>query len=164
MTNTFAIFSGRTSRAARLAAGCAGPIATRTFLTHGMRAAQKSLADFLPLIDWNNFNRRNLNCEVKISGENCAVFACGDETQAVLWLLRLDITGENGMLQPSTTPRAFEVEVPGLKRGSYRVTAWNTIEGVRVAALQAQSDGQCLRFETPPFATDLALAIGRDGD
>ena len=132
-------------------------------LTHGMRAAQKSLADFLPLVDWNNFHRRNLNCEVKISGENCAVFACGDESQAVIWLLRLDITGKNGMLQPAATPSAFEVKVPDLKRGNYRVTAWNTIEGVRVATWEASSDGEWLRFETPPFASHLALAIARVG-
>ena len=131
-------------------------------LTHGMRAAQKSLADFLPLIDWNDFKRHNLNCEVEIDGDKCAVFACGDANQAVVWLLRLDITAKSGMLELSATPMTLKLKVPDLKRGNYRVTAWNTIEGAPVAAFNAESDGAWLRFETPSFAHDLALAIARE--
>ncbi len=130
-------------------------------LTRGMRAAQKSLADFLLLIDWNNFKRRNLNCEIEIGTENCAVCACGDENQAVIWLLRLDITAKNGLLQQAATPLKLKVAVPDLTRGQYRVTAWNTTQGAPVAAFEAASDGEWLRFETPAFARDLALAITR---
>ena len=130
-------------------------------LTYGMRAAQKSLADFLPLINWNSFNRRNLNCEVETESDNCAVFACGDENQAVIWLLRLDVTGKNGMLKQAATPTALNLKVPNLKRGNYRVTAWDTLRGVRVAAFTAESDGETLRSQTPAFAGDLALAITR---
>ena len=132
-------------------------------LTHGMRASQNSLADFLPFIDWNSFERRNLNCEIETGADKCAVFACGDDTQAIIWLLRLDITSENGMLQLAATPLALNVKVPNLQRGNYRVTAWNTVEGVPVAAFAATSDGEWLRFETPAFAADLAIAIRRDG-
>ncbi len=133
-------------------------------LTYGMRAAQKSLADFLPLINWNDFKRRNLNCEIEIDPQNCTVCACGDENQAVVWLLRLDITGKNGLLQPAATPTVLNLKVPGLARGNYRVTAWNTTQGVPVAAFEAASDGEVLQLETPPFAHDLALAIRRIGD
>ena len=128
-------------------------------LTHGMRAAQKSLADFLPLIQWNNFERRNLNCEVETDGANCAVFAAGDETQAIVWLLRLDVTAKNGMMPTAATPTTLKVKVPALRRGKYRVTAWNTKQGAPVAVGEAHSDGEWLRLETPAFATDLALAI-----
>ena len=130
-------------------------------LTRGMRAAQKSLADFLPLISWKSFKRRNLNCEVELDGDNCAVFACGDDNQAVVWLLRLDVTGKNGLLETAATPTALTVKVPGLKRGNYRITAWDTRRGADVAAWEARSDGECLHAETPPFASDLALAIVR---
>jgi len=133
-------------------------------LTRGMRAAQKSLADFLPLIDWNNFKRRNLNCEVEVNGDDCAAFACGDDSQAVVWLLRLDITGKNGMLKPNAAPIISKVAVPNLARGKYRVMAWDTVAGVQVASLEAASDGEFLRFETPAFASDLALAIVRIGN
>ena len=130
-------------------------------LTRGMRAAQKSLADFLLFIGWNSFNRRNLNCEIEIGTEQCAVFACGDDTQAIIWLMRLDITGKSGVLKTAATATALTVKVPGLTRGNYRITAWNTKQGVAVAAWQADSDGEYLRFETPAFAADLALAIVR---
>ena len=128
-------------------------------LTHGMRAAQKSLAEFLPLINWNSFVRRNLNCQVEINNENCAVFACGDENQAVVWLLRLDVTGKNGMLAPTAAPTVFNVKVPNLKRGKYQVTFWDTLRARALDAIEVEADGEFLRVETPPFATDLAMAI-----
>ncbi len=128
-------------------------------LTHGMRAAQKSLADFLPLIDWNRFQRRNLNCEVELASDSCAVFACGDDAQAVVWLLRLDVTGKNGMLRTPATSQTINLKIPDLKRGDYRVTFWDTNHGRNVAGVEANSDGKWLRVETPPFARDLALAI-----
>lgn len=130
-------------------------------LTRGMRAAQKSLANFLPFIDWNNFKRRNLNCEIEIDGGNCCVCACGDKNQAIIWLLRLDIIDKSGMMETAATATALKVKVPGLARGNYQITAWNTKHGVAVAALRATSNGEYLQFETPRFASDLALAITR---
>ncbi len=130
-------------------------------LTHGMRAAQKSLADFLPLIKWNNFQRRNLNCEAEVGNSNCAVFASGDDSQAVVWLLRLDITGENGMMKPDAPPIVVNVSVPGLAAGKYRVTAWDTTGAGEIARWQVEAHAGLLRFETPAFAADLALAVVR---
>ena len=130
-------------------------------LTHGMRAAQKSLADFLPLIEWNRFNRRNLNQEVEVSDGCCAVFACGDEAQAVVWLLRRDTIGAQGTLQTDVSPLQTTVTVPGLGAGKYRVTAWNTARGCAEACWEVECAGEALRLEMPAFAADLALAIGR---
>jgi mannan endo-1,4-beta-mannosidase len=61
-------------------------------LTAGMHAAQQGLGRFLPLIDWTRFRRRNLNAEARCSA-GFAVFACGDEHQALAWLLRTDSIG-----------------------------------------------------------------------
>ena len=128
-------------------------------LTRGMRAAQRALAEFLPLINWNNFRRRNLNEEIEISAPDCAVFGCGDERQAVVWLLRRDIIGKDGTLKKAALPMTSHIAVPGLSAGQYRVTAWNTTRGVEVARFEAALEGEVLRFETPPFVGDLALAI-----
>ena len=69
---------------AHLASGAAGggmrwPNRHPHVLTPGMRRAQKGLADFLPLIDWPRFRRRNLNSEVVSLHRNLAAFACGDD-------------------------------------------------------------------------------------
>ena len=128
-------------------------------LTHGMRAAQRSLAEFLPLIEWNNFRRRNLNAETEVTASNCAIFACGDERQAVVWLLRRDTITKAGTLKPGAAPIVSSVSVPGLDAGTYRVTAWDTMRGVEISRFEVALECGMLRFETPPFATDLALAI-----
>ena len=133
-------------------------------LTHGMRAAQKSLAEFLPYIEWSRFGRRNLNEEVEVSGANCAVFACGDDAQAVVWLLRRDTIGADGTLCADAAPIAPTVSVPGLGAGLYRVAAWNTALGCEMARWEIECDGDSLRFETPKFAADVALAITCIGD
>ena len=78
---------------AHLASGAAGggmrwPNRHPHCLTQGMRRAQKSMADFVKSIDWKNFRRRNLNEEVRVSIPALAIFACADEKQAMLWLLR----------------------------------------------------------------------------
>jgi mannan endo-1,4-beta-mannosidase len=131
-------------------------------LTRGMRKAQQALAGFLPLIDWPRFRRRCLNATIEISHRRVACFGFGDDTQAVVWLLRRDSIGRNGMLRPDAEPISPEVRVPGLGPGRYCVTAWNTLEGRSCAEFAVEKGGEpFLRLQTPPFAADLALAIQR---
>jgi mannan endo-1,4-beta-mannosidase len=148
---------------AHLASGGAGggmrwPNRTPHTLTPGMRRAQASLSGFLPLIDWSRFKRRNLNREVKALSPQISCFACGDEGQAVVWLLRRDITGPDGMLRRDAPPLSTSLRVPGLVPGRYRITAWNTQTG-EVQAVSAAAASRSLLIELPPFAADLALAI-----
>ena len=130
-------------------------------LTRGMRAAQRSLADFLPLIDWTRFRRSNLNDEITISTPEVVGFACGDEAQAVVWLLRTDTLGPDGMLRRDAEPRDAEIRIPGLQEGAYRATAWDTRRGtVRgVCTFDAKDGG--LTLTVPPIRTDLAIAVQR---
>ena len=132
-------------------------------LTGGMRRAQKGLADFVGLIDWARFARVNLNEEVKVAARHCHAFACGDDAQAVVWLLRRDTITKAGTLDGGAKPMATRVTVPGLAAGHYRITPWNTAEGRAGEALLAvaETEKAGLSFETPPFAADLALAIRR---
>ena len=125
-----------------------------------MRRAQLALSRFLPLIDWSSFKRVNLNEEIRISDSRVAASACGDEAQAVVWLIRRDTIQPNGMLDRHARPVSPRLCLPGLAPGSYSITAWNTAEGAPAGEFQAVSDGR-LEFTAPPFVADLALAVRR---
>ena len=131
-------------------------------LTSGMRAAQGALARFLPLIDWQHFRRRNLNDEVGSSSGDPAMFACGDENQAIAWLLRKDSFGPDGRLRHDALPLDTTLSLPGLRAGDYRVTAWDTCLGTATSVTTLRHQGQGnLCIPLPPIASDLALAIRR---
>jgi mannan endo-1,4-beta-mannosidase len=150
---------------AHLAAGGAGgglrwPNRHPHVLTHGMRAAQRSLAAFLPLLDWARFRRRNLNHEVWLSTPAFACFACGDAHQALVWLLRLDCTAKTtGRLRLRIPPLAVQLTVPGLAPGPYSVHLWDTVAGQEIGQLAAQSFNEQLVLNLPAVRADLALAI-----
>ncbi len=152
---------------AHLASGGAGggmrwPNRTPHTLTRGMRRAQRALAGFLPLIDWPRFRRACLNSTIEVSRRRVACFGCGDDAQAVIWLLRRDSVGENGMLRADAEPISPEIRVPGLGPGRYRVTAWNTLEGRACGEFAVEKrDQPLLRLQTLPFTADVALAIQR---
>lgn len=152
---------------AHFASGGAGggmrwPNRTPHALTRGMRRAQHGLAGFLPLIDWPRFRRMCLNSTVDVAHRLVACFGCGDDAQAVIWLMRKDTIARDGMLRPDAEPISLDVRVPGLGVGRYSVTAWNTREGRSCAELHVEKGAEpFLRLQVPPFATDLALAIRR---
>jgi len=151
---------------AHLASGGAGggmrwPNRNPHVLTPGMRRAQAAMAGFLPLIDWPRFRRRNLNSEVVSLHRNLAAFACGDERQAMVWLLRREPRVDDGRLSADAPPISTFVRVPGLTPGRYRITAWDTDAGRPAGELFAEAGLKALSFEAPPFVRDLAFAIRR---
>jgi mannan endo-1,4-beta-mannosidase len=127
-------------------------------LTPGMRVAQHGLARFLPLIDWRSFRRRNLNEEVAVSTPNIHAVASGDKAQAVVWMIRRDSMGEDGMLRRDMSPARVRLDVPGLAPGDYRVVFWNTIEGERAGEWRSAHSGGPFQIEAE-VAGDLAIAI-----
>jgi mannan endo-1,4-beta-mannosidase len=150
---------------AHLASGAAGggmrwPNRRPHSLTPGMHAAQRALYAFLPLVEWREFNRRNLNEEIRITPGTFARFGCGDERQAVVWVVRRKPLARNGMLHPDQRPDLVTIHVPGLATGSYIVTAFDTEAGVAGERLQAASFDGHLRFDVP-IARDRAFAIRR---
>jgi len=150
---------------AHLASGGAGggmrwPNRHPHVLTPGMRTAQKAMADFLPLIDWCRLRRRNLAAESR--ARNHHLFACGDDRQAVAWLLRARSLDGEGRMRRDVPPRSAAVALP-LAAGTVQVTEWDTARGQIVRrSVQQVADGQ-LRYETSPFIADLALAIVATG-
>jgi hypothetical protein len=151
---------------AHLCAGGAGggmrwPNRSPHSLTRGMREAQRAMAQFLPLLDFTRFRRRNRNEEVSVSKPAVRVAACADAEQALLWLVRADRIRENGMLDPAAEPIRPAVSIPGLREGSYNVTAWDTLNGRPAAEFVAGGGAERLTFDVPGLATDLALAVRR---
>ena len=149
---------------AHLASGAAGggmrwPNRRPHVLTPGMHEAQRSMAAFEPLIDWRKFRRRNLNVEVTAKGFH--TFACGDEAQAIVWLLRRRGLTTDGRLPADLAPVPVEVTVPGLVDGAYRVTAFDTVAGRMLHTLDASAYGGALRFEPDLIGPDRAFAIRR---
>jgi mannan endo-1,4-beta-mannosidase len=149
---------------AHLASGGAGggmrwPNRHPHVLTHGMRRAQSALSPFLSLIDWTRFRRQNLNQEIEASSPNVATFGCGDREQAVLWLLRTDCIGRDGILAPGE-PLQVNVSVPGLEPGRYTVTTFDTKRGAtdEVQESRVSIDGR-LRFDVNDLRADVAVAI-----
>lgn len=126
-------------------------------LTPGMRLAQQAMAGFLPLIDWTRFRRRNLNEEVRT--RHFYSFACADERQAVVWLLRRNSLGADGKVRSDAVPVEAAVSVPGLDDGEYRVRGWNTLTGVPMEEQYVWARDRVLPFISGPIVTDRAFAI-----
>lgn len=131
-------------------------------LTNGMRLAQAALADFLPLIDWRRFRRRNLNEELGCTHPGLTLFGSGDDGQAVAWLLRTDSLQPDGRLRQDVEPLLTSLTIPGLRPGAYRVTTWDTRIGRAASSTSLQHiAGRAFCTSLPPIATDMAVAVQR---
>ncbi len=114
---------------AHLASGGAGggmrwPNRDPHTLTPGMRKAQAALARFLPLVNWTTFQRRSV--DVTVDDPDVAVFACGDERQMVVWLLRTGPLLADGRVDPGVGGKV-RVALPGMHRG--QVTVFCPMQG-----------------------------------
>jgi mannan endo-1,4-beta-mannosidase len=131
-------------------------------LTPGMRRAQQAVTGFLGLIDWPRFRRRNLNDEIQLGTLGLTVCGCGDESQAVAWLLRTDALAPDGRVRTDVAPLVTRVAVPGLRPGRYSVVAWDTRAGAEHSRREVAITGDGgLMVENVSVTTDLALAIRR---
>src|SRR5207248_3300142 len=139
--------------------GMRWPKRTPHSLTRGMREAQRSMAALLPLIDWNRFRRRNWNEEIRVDCGAVRAVGCGDQNQALLWLVRTGPLDRRGMLRRDATPITTRLELPCLSAGRYCITAWDTLKGRAIAEFFSESNATSLALETPPLVTDMALAI-----
>jgi mannan endo-1,4-beta-mannosidase len=155
-------------------------------LTPGMRAAQRAMSAFLPLIDWATFARRPLNGALAVrdadtgrplarmtadatpparppvvsASGDVAAFACGDATQAIAFVVRADATAPDGRVRRDLPPRRLVVELPGLAPGRYAVTAFDVERGRAEARTEVAHDGGALAAGPVTLARAVALAIG----
>jgi mannan endo-1,4-beta-mannosidase len=145
---------------AHLASGGAGggmrwPNRHPHILTPGKREAQRTKAAFMPLIDWTTFQRGNWNEEVDAKGHN--VFACGDERQAVVWLLRKRSLGPDGRMRADIEPTVADLRLPQM-RGPLRVIEFDTVRGEVLGQAMIPA-GERLCYVSQPFGADRAFAI-----
>ncbi len=137
-----------------------------------MRLAQAGLAGFVDLIDWPRFRRRSLNANIRVTAPagmdaaakrraaRVAAFGCGDERQAVVWLLRTDLKAR-GATMTRDQPLRVTVRVPGLAPGAYRITPWFTREGRAAQPIFAPAGEDGLDLPAFDLASDMAFAIVR---
>ncbi|MES2524504.1 MAG: hypothetical protein V4617_17525 [Gemmatimonadota bacterium] len=158
-------------------------------LTPGMRAAQRALSAFLPLIDWSTFRRRDVSRElvlrdcstgwvlpivaphlttragrqptVRLAGRAAVALGCADDSQAVVYLLAADRVGSDGRLRTDMPPRNLSISVPGLGAGRYRISEWDTLRGAPRHAYETEHTGGNFTINHVALATDVALAITR---
>jgi hypothetical protein len=148
---------------AHFASGSAGsgmrwPNRQPHMLTLGMFRALKALREFMPLIDWNSFARKNITTDLRVSDRDVYACGCGDAQQAFLWCVRKAVSKKNGMIRPDGKPKTFSISVPGLSRGRYTVTQWDTKTGSVMLTQHLISDADFIRFEVSLIA-DVAIAI-----
>ena len=158
---------------AHLASGGAGggmrwPNRKPHSLTRGMHRAQRAMAAFLPFVRWQSFTRRNVSDRIVlengarkiVDGSQGARFGIASSDQALLYLLRRDCLNDAGQLRTAAVPLNLAIELPMLVPGRYRVTVWNTLDGVPI-----EQTWQCVdtarQFVLPDLSGEYAVAFVR---
>ncbi|MBE9461452.1 hypothetical protein ACFP1I_01630 [Dyadobacter subterraneus] len=126
-------------------------------LTHGMRRAQRNMAEFIKMINWKTFRRENLNSEIEISDSHFEVFGCGDHTQGIVWLLKKEKTGRNKIVQPNPKKVSLTIQIPGLEDGLYKIHVWDTLSG-EIDMFQIEKSGH-MEVRLTLNVNNVALAI-----
>ncbi len=144
----------RRTQWAHIATGGAGggmrwPYRHPHVLLPAMHEAQAVLADFLPLIDWQHFNRQPLGARLSVNDFAGLVCGCGDDRQAIVALMPNEGDGCT----------ARHLDITGLEPGCYDVTQVNTVTGSREASqIHTHQDGTLVVL-TIGGGQDLVLAI-----
>jgi len=133
-------------------------------LTPGMHAAQAGMARFMPLIDWQRFDRRIVSSEVVLVERRGAVgrdkvvcSACVSADQAVIHLIRRDRLDRKGLMGRDVPPRPLALHVPGLRPGTARITIWSTEQGKAIETRTERIGEGALKI--PDLVGDVAIAI-----
>lgn len=144
----------RRTQWAHIAAGGAGggmrwPYRHPHLLLPAMHEAQRVLADFLPLIDWQRFDRQPLGERLTAHDFAGLACGCGNGDQAIVVLMASESDGGS----------ARHVDIAGLAPGCYDVTQVNTVTGTReTSQVHTRQDGTLVVL-TMGGGQDLALAI-----
>ncbi len=144
----------RRTQWAHIASGGAGggmrwPYRHPHILLPEMHAAQRIFADFLPLIDWQRFDRQPLGERLTVHDFAGLACGCGDANQAVIALMASESDGGT----------ARHLEITGLAPGCYDVRQVNTVTGAREdCQVNTRQDGSLVVL-TMGGVQDIALAI-----
>jgi mannan endo-1,4-beta-mannosidase len=151
---------------AHLASGGAGggmrwPNRHPHVLTPGMRKAQRALADFLPLVDWARFRRRNVTADLRCTDPGVAAVGCADDRQALAWLVRTDALSGDGTLTSRKAAEPTILRLPSLADGAYDVITYDTRCGTILSQGSGTSTDGMIAAPVGPVRHDLAVVIRR---
>ena len=143
---------------AHLASGAAGggmrwPYRHPHTLTHGMRCAQKNLAEFVKLIRWKEFDRKNLVDVVRVDDPSVTVFSCGNSSQIIVWLLQRPKRKKGTKNQDLSI-----VSIPDLANGNYSISLWDTKTGLIENRLVTKTEN-LLNVSFEMKSDNIALAV-----
>jgi hypothetical protein len=80
----------------------------------------------------------------------------------MIYLLRKDSIGDNGMLRHDVPSVTAAVEIPGMAPGCYEIICFDTRNAKEVATVRAcVKPGSGLQFATPAIEADMAFACRR---
>ena len=79
----------------------------------------------------------------------------------MLYLLRTDTIGPDGMLRADAAPLAPTVTVPELEPGVYRSFAWDTRAGRPLSTREMKHSGGTLALPLAGLVRDMAVAVRR---
>jgi len=119
-------------------------------LTHGMRCAQANLSAFVKLLSWNTFDRKNISNEVKTDIPSVMVFACGNASQAVVWLLNKNTS--DGKTTHRRKTKISQISIPDLSFGEYQFIIWDTRSGLM--------EMRTIRYQGKTFGLNLDISAG----
>jgi len=122
-------------------------------LTHGMRCAQKNLAEFVKLIRWKEFDRKNLVDVVRVDDPSVAVFSCGNSSQIIVWLLQRPKRKSRTKNQDLSI-----VSIPDLANGNYSISLWDTKTGLIENRLVTKTEN-LLNVSFEMKSDNIALAV-----
>lgn len=144
----------RRTQWAHLASGGAGggmrwPYRHPHRLLDEMHAAQRVLAEFMPLMDWRTFARRPLGARLAVHDFSGLACGCGDERQVIVALFP----------DAAQSGHACLLEINGMVPGCYLVTQVNAATGARESNRVCSRQDGALVVLAEFSGQDIALAI-----
>jgi mannan endo-1,4-beta-mannosidase len=126
-------------------------------LTDGMNLAQGNLRKFLQFVDLHNFHRQSLTGKLELTDERVYHFACGDENQLILWMVRNDTLTTEKVLDKSAAPISVEFKPINLAPGTYLLTYFETLSGNHSSEIVKIDSATVLKV--PNLQTDIAISL-----
>jgi hypothetical protein len=93
---------------------------------------------------------------------NLRALGLGDKERAYIWIQNRDNTWWRHCLK--RTPRVIRgatVSLPGMRKGTYAIEWWNTVEGRCIKRERLKARGETLNLRLPDLETDIACKIKR---
>jgi hypothetical protein len=150
---------------AHLASGGAGcgmrwPARHPHVLTTGTRRSIGAMAAFVKQLEWRCFAPRDAVADVEIGTPGFEVFACRDDQQAIVWLLRQAPAGTVESCRSAIRSTMCGSKCAAWCRASTRCSCGTRAHGRSFENLRGLADNQRnLHFTLPELKNDLALAI-----